>query len=479
MTKFALKVDDLSLSIEDKMIFKNIDLEIPQGQVSLVSGPSGCGKSVFLMTLAGLVPEYVDAYLLGKIFIDGENILKKSIQELSGKIGFIFQDADSQLCSFNVEDELAFGLENLCYAKEEIKDRIDQVSQALDIGELLPLEINCLSGGQKQKVAIASILAMDPSIIIMDEPTANLDPKATEQIVQLVKILKEDYGKTILLVEHKIQDFSSVIDHVFLMEDGEIYKTDKDKFLNSYKKKTSIEVNPNIVGDENILKVKNLSFSYDQDKKILDNISFCLKNREILAIVGKNGEGKSTLSKLIMGLLRPDEGEIILNNRNIQDLSPREIGKDIGLVFQNPEHQFIEMTVIDELRLSLLVNRADNIEENCNNYLKLFNLYDKKNLNPFSLSQGEKRRLSTASMMINGQKLLILDEPTYGQDPSNMEHLVSLLYKINKQGVSILMVTHDLELIKKSCHRFIFLKEAKIYKEDLGENISKEDFYYE
>ncbi len=215
---------------------------------------------------------------------------------------------------------------------------------------------------------------------------------------------------------------------------------------------------------EKILEAKRIYFTYNKDINVLKNVNFSLYKGEIAAIIGPNGAGKSTLSKILMGLLKLENGSILIKGRDIRDINTRELGEYIGLVFQNPEHQFIKMTVEKEMALSLEIRREDSetVKNTVNSYLSIFDLDNHRLSNPFSLSQGQKRRLSTASMMINGQSILILDEPTYGQDRTNLEKLINLLYKINSQGTSILMITHDMDMVLNCCDRVIQLENGEI-----------------
>lgn len=299
----------------------------------------------------------------------------------------------------------------------------------------------------------------------MDEPTANLDPKSTREIVELIRKLRDDMGKTILIVEHKVEEIKDIVDEIIELNENGTIKVDKDEFFEDYLKKSQLPKRIKKVFKENpVITVENLSFSYNKDREVLKNINFSLYKGEILAVIGPNGAGKSTLTKLLMGLLKPCEGRILINNNDISKMSPMDIGKTLGLIFQNPEHQFIKMTVEEEMSLSLELRGAppEEISSKVDYYLELFNLSNQRKMNPFSLSQGQKRRLSTASMMINGQPVLILDEPTYGQDRENLQELLKLLYEINEDGVSILMITHDMDLVYSSCDRYIYLESGEI-----------------
>lgn len=473
-----LEIKNLSLEFQKgKKIFENINLEIKKNSITLISGNSGCGKSSLLMCISRVIPENVEGYMSGEIILENKNIEQLNPQGISGKIAYMFQDPDSQLCTFTVEDEIAFGLENINVKQEEMEDRIDEILDLVGITHLKKRPLNRLSGGEKQKVALASILSIDPEIILMDEPTANLDPKATEEMVKLIKFLRDHLSKTIVLVEHKLKEFINIVDEIVEFKKNGAKVVDKKEYYEEYNKLRALSYNKQCKTlEEPMLKVKGINFSYNKDRKILKDVSFTVNKGEIVGIVGYNGAGKSTLSKVLMGLLKPNSGEVCINDINISKLSPKAIGEHMGLVFQNPEHQFIKLTCYDELGLSLKIKgeKEDKINKKIEEYLLKFSLMDKGNLNPFTLSQGEKRRLSTASMMINGQDLLILDEPTYGQDRENLKELVDLLYEINKDGTTILIITHDMDMVLSLCNRVIYLDNGQVSYEGEPEKGLKE-----
>lgn len=470
-----LEIKNLCLKFpEDKIVFENVNFSIEKNTINLITGKSGCGKSSLLMCLSRVIPETVDGVMSGEIIYNGYNIEHSNAEEISGEIAYMFQDPDSQLCTFTVEDEIAFGLENLNVEQEKMEEIIDDILDLVGIKYLKYASLNKLSGGEKQKVALASILALDPDLILMDEPTANLDPISTIQIVELIKKLRDDMGKTIIIIEHNIDDFKDVIDKVIELNDKKTSDLEVDNFIEQYHNNFKYPKRQHTnLGNDTVLDVHNLSYSYDEGKNVIDNVSFSLYKGEIAALVGHNGAGKSTLSKLLIGFIKASKGEILLKEQNIYNMNVKEIGDHMGLVFQNPEHQFIKMTVEKELSLSLEVrgNSEDVVKEKTDNYLKEFNLINNRESNPFTLSQGQKRRLSTASMMINGQPILILDEPTYGQDRENLIKLIDLLYQINKSGTSILIITHNMDMVERCCDKLIYLNKGQV--EYCGRDVSK------
>lgn len=465
-----LKLKNLNLAFPGKgEVFKNINMEIKKNKITLISGKSGCGKSSLLMCITRVIPETIEGRISGEIIYKNRNIENEGVDFISGDIAYMFQDADSQLCTFTVEDEIIFGLENINIDPCKMDSIVDEMLSLTKISHLRNRQLNQLSGGEKQKVALASILALNPEVILMDEPTANLDPKSTLEMVELIRKLRDDMGKTIVIVEHKVKEFIEIVDEVIVLEKNNSKNTDKEEFFKEYIEESKLPIHDKKhIEEKSVIEVDELCFSYSEDRNVLKDISFNLKSGEITAIIGSNGAGKSTLSKLLMGLLKPKQGRIVINGKETMDMSPKEIGQNVGLVFQNPEHQFVKMTVEKELGLSLEIRNesVEVIEYEVDKYLYIFDLQEHRLSNPFSLSQGQKRRLSTASMMIGGQQILILDEPTYGQDRENLKSLINLLYKINDEGTSILIITHDMELVSSCCDRVIYLDEGKIKYED-------------
>lgn len=475
-----LEIKNLSLSFQENYkVFKDINIKVKKNKVTLLTGKSGCGKSSLLMCITRIIPDIIEGNINGEIIYKGKNIEKKGVKAVSGEIAYMFQDPDSQLCTFTVEDEIAFGLENIKMDPSHMDHTIDKVLKLTGIKHLKKRQLNHLSGGEKQKVALASILALDPEVILMDEPTANLDPKSTIEIINLIKDLRDKFGKTILIVEHKIDEFSEIIDDVIWFEKEQARKIEKESFIQSYKSESCIPtVNRKQSNKEKVLEAKGIYFSYNKNINVLKNINFSLHKGEIAAIIGPNGAGKSTLSKILMGLLKAEKGDILVKDINIKNINPRELGEHMGLVFQNPEHQFIKMTVEKEMALSLEIRKQNSeiIKNTVDSYLSMFDLANHRLSNPFSLSQGQKRRLSTASMMINGQSILILDEPTYGQDRTNLKELINLLYKINSEGTSILMITHDMDMVLNCCDRVIYLENGEVKYEGSPKNMKENIF---
>jgi energy-coupling factor transport system ATP-binding protein len=456
-----IKIENLSLSFsKNKEVFSAIDCEFEKGKISLVSGKSGCGKSSLLMSLMRLIPGTIDGRVGGNILFKDRRINEVPTFEMADKMSYVFQDPESQLCTFTVEEELAFGLENLNVEPEVIREKIDYYLELLEIGFLKNRPLNSLSGGEKQLVAIATIIAMEPEVLILDEPTANLDPKMTNKIFSTIKKIQDLKQTTIIIVEHKIDEIIDWIDDIFWLEKKEMKKITKNELKKTIE---SVQLKTWEIKEEKTdicLQAKDISFSYG-DADVLNNVSFELNYGQVLAIVGHNGAGKSTLFKIIMGLERCKSGEVWIGDSEIKDMSPCLIGSRMGLAFQNPEHQFLKDSVESELKFGMNSIDKKYEMERLEYYLKEFELEDVRLQNPFTLSQGQKRRLSTASIMIGGQKILLLDEPTYGQDRENLIKLMKSLESLRRDGKSVVMITHDLELVRKCCDKVVIINDGQ------------------
>lgn len=460
-----LEVRNLTLKIDKHKIFKNLSFSANYGELLLIKGSSGSGKSSLLQVINQIIPNVLDGEVEGQVLIDGEEINGMEIPQLSPKLAYMMQDSETQLCTFNVKDELLFGMENLRMSKEAMDERLDFVINLFNLHEIINEQLTSLSGGQMQKVAFASLVAINPDIYLLDEPTANLDPATTNEILNIVNLLVKKYGKMVIIVEHKIDDILPFVDKIYEIETNSIIEENIYEVLNEYVRTYRLPKNENIINyEENILlEANHIDFFYD-NKQVLFDINLKLHQGEIIGLIGKNGAGKSTLSNILSGLRKKHTGEVIIDGKDIRRYSDKDLGKKIGLVFQNPENQFVRYTVEEELAVGLKVRNVDEktINREVDKYLKLFKLEDKRKNNPFQLSQGEKRKLSTASMLITGQKILILDEPTYGQDRENLANLMNLLFDISKTGVGMIMVSHDMEVIKNSCNTIFKLDDGRV-----------------
>jgi energy-coupling factor transporter ATP-binding protein EcfA2 len=523
MSRLAVKVQDLHCRYEDsrRWIFQGLSFSIHKGEVVLLLGPSGCGKSTLALCLKGLIPETIPAELMGRITINGHRVMQ---EDLYAQVGIVFQDPESQVVMPRVEEEVAFGLENLGLESQAIQGQVERALSTMGLSGLEHAWVDSLSMGQKQRLALASILAMEPSFLILDEPTANLDPRGSVDFFTALKRLKGT-GITILLIEHRIDQSLELVDRVLVLDaDGRLLRigTPREVFggdtasiedagiwlptpcrLKGQLRRCGIHIhsNPLFIKDAvrifgTLLRPKKLSpvkrrtlraeqlpstmslesqalpgsrftevqtpldlgseavraqrirFSYRGGRPVLEDLTFMVKRGEFHALVGANGSGKSTLAKILCGLLRPESGDVWLLGRPFRKVKSSEYAQYLGYVFQNPEHQFVTERVIDELSFSLRrVYSPEDTQRQVEGLLETFGLSEYAEQNPFTLSQGEKRRLSVATMIALEQPILILDEPTFGQDQAGALKLMELIHTLHLSGKTIILITHDMQLV--------------------------------
>lgn len=475
-----IKADGLGFSYEEVDIFTDLTFSIERNQSMLLLGPSGSGKSTLAFCLNKLYPEAVDGVLKGDLSFEGKKLDDFKPGELNQKIGIVFQDPESQFCMLTVEEEVAFGLENFHVPRAEMEAKIDRALELVGLQDKKKTTIHTLSGGQKQKLAIACVLVLQPEVIILDEPTANLDPLSSSDLVDTIARLKRERPFTLIVVEHKLDDWVELIDRCLVLDSsatilfdgtpeqcfGEfapflkkegiwlpkvveaaltakksgVYKGERlplrnHELLSGLKDpaaflKKEIKTMPN---SEPILEVNGL-----YARGHLKNVSLTIHKGELTVLVGANGSGKTTLSKCLAGLVPLSQGEIHFLDVPLSKWKEKDLFQLLGYVFQNPEHQFITDSVYEEIAFGL-EHRASALA-----ILEKIGLEKHANAHPFSLSQGQKRRLSVATMLVHEQELLILDEPTFGQDANTAYEIMRVL---DEKNGAVFMITHDMELV--------------------------------
>jgi len=515
----------------------DLDFEVAPGEAVLVLGPSGSGKSTLTLCLDGLIPHLVEGEYEGEVWVAGLAVKETPVPVLAQRVGLVFQDPDSQFCTLTVEDEIAFGLENLCVESNRIDEAIDQALEAVRLPGYRRRRLSELSGGEKQRVALASVLAMGPSLLVLDEPSANLDPKATADLFGLLRALREERKHTIIIIEHKLDEVIEWIDSVLildekgrllflgdpaeafydnheLLEQSGVWRPQTAELVTGLRQigwrvpgrplalsdtVSALAATPGLlerlgerlrprVGTDGwpgrlearnasvgrpLLEVRELSFQYATGRLALQRVSFSVISGRFVALAGANGAGKTTLASLVSGVLSPEPGRVFLHGRDVRGLSPREIGALVGHVFQNPEHQFVTDTVRGELAYSLLPRARRRPEAHLDekqrwlvdSWLERLGLLGLAEANPFSLSHGQKRRLSVAAMLIRGQGLLLLDEPTLGQDERQVARLMALMQDFQAGGGTVLMITHDMRLVAEYADWLLVLREGRLVYE--------------
>lgn len=506
-----LSVRNLSLRYDfaGKDTLSDVSFSLEQGEGLLILGPSGCGKSSLTLCLNGLYPRELDGSLSGEILINGKPTSVYEPGQLGRKVGVVFQDPETQFCMLTVEDEVAFGLENMAVPPEEMEERINDALRLVNMEEFKQSAIATLSGGQKQELALACILTLKPELLILDEPTANLDPIARIDLIRTIKQLKQELGFSLIIIEHQLDQWTDVAERCLLLtKNGTVfYDGPLRKAIRNLQKEIHEEgiwlpkVAQHILSHGNridydvpltlkefsreidrwrgfdwvrpttkarqktaaMLECENVSFTINE-QDILKKVNLVINENEFIAIVGANGSGKTTLSRLLTGLRKPDGGLISLHRKPLSNWNEADLRKQVGYVFQNPEHQFITNTVFDEVAFSLQMKGAPKEEILCRvgSILEQLGLTSFSDEHPYTLSQGQKRRLSIATMLVDDQRLLILDEPTFGQDAATNVEMMNLLEERYKLGTGIVMITHDMELVHSYADRVIVMHKGAV-----------------
>jgi energy-coupling factor transport system ATP-binding protein len=490
-----IHVKGLSLSYDDLPVLKDINLDIRQGELVLVTGPSGCGKSSLAYALSGLIPHSIPAQFEGQVEIGGLDTRTHSLREIVQQAGIVLQNPSSQLFHLRVEDEVAFGPRNLGFSEDEVRQRTDWALQATGLEKLRdqrPLE---LSGGQKQCVAIASVLAMRPRILILDEPTASLDVPSTHRVLATLKTLREEHGVTIVIVEHRLADVARLADRLVLMNAGQIVADGSPEAVLSDPAlregfglrrmtqepqvawETLIEGEaPRFNGREPLLALEHVSAGYNR-KAVIEGINLSLYSGDFAALVGDNGTGKSTLGLVAAGLLKPLAGQISYWNG-----SRPKPGLDVAMLFQNPADQLFTDLVDEEVAFGPRnYNCFDPTQHD--EILREADLLDMRERRPLMLSAGQQQRTALGACLGLRPRLLILDEPTLGQDWGHLQRLMNFLSLLNRQGMAIFLISHDYKLVHRYARRVFLMKNGRIHlagQFDGAQNVaSKEGVLYE
>ena len=480
----------------------NISLHIPEGEFALVVGMSGAGKSTLLRCINGLVPHFSGGTLRGNIMVNGLNPVHATPQILSQHVGFVFQDPESQFVVSQVEDEIAFALENIAMPAQEMRIRVEEVLDLLDLTSLRQRRLETLSGGEQQRVAIASVLALRPRILVLDEPTSQLDPKSADEVLQTLGRLNSDLGLTVVLVEHRLERVLPFVDSMIYLPDDStefISGTPHDvlphlplvpplielgRRLNWNPLPLTIKEGKRFVGQISIpdcaagatpvmlcpdsktsvvLTAHDVEIAYGQ-QSIVNGVSLTLQSHEIMVLMGRNGSGKSTLLKSFVGLIKPKHGQIHLHGEDISGHDVVDICRHVGYLPQDPNALLFADTVEDELLITLRNHglERDNAAKKIAQQLEHLRLSDKASSYPRDLSAGERQRVALGAITITQPQILLLDEPTRGLDYEAKQILTTLLKKWALNGMAILLVTHDVELTAMIADRVLLMSQGEI-----------------
>ncbi|MCX6695343.1 MAG: ATP-binding cassette domain-containing protein [Candidatus Altiarchaeota archaeon] len=455
--KTIVSVDSAAYWYPDRIkpAVEGISLEIAQGEFTILYGSSGSGKSTLCRMLNGLVPKYSGGRMMGKVTVDGLDTKYNSINILSSIVGMVFQDPESQLVMDKVENEIAFGLENKGLDESEIAERVKWVSEKISVDHLLDRKNSELSGGEKQRVVLASVLAMKPKVLVLDEPTSQLDMEARTEFISLVSKLNKEDGLTVVMVEHSIEDVIGYADYVFDLDAKK--KMLPAEFRERLRKQSPARKQRNIPPNK-IIEVKNVSKNLS-GRKVLKNVTLDVLEGECLAIVGRNGAGKTTLVKHFNGLLKPDEGKVIVLGADTSNTPVEELAKHVSYLPQNPSDMLFSETVREEIEFTLKhMNASADVDE----IISKFNLTEHINEYPRDLSVGEKQRLAIAAVLVSNPKVVVLDEPTRGIDSSARELLASTVEAMLSEGKTLVLVTQDADLANRLADRTVRLEGGVI-----------------
>ena len=507
MKEAMIELKDFSFQYkaQSEPTLKNLNLTIYKGEKVLIVGPSGSGKSTIGQCLNGIIPNIYKGTSSGKFLIQGKESFALSIYEKSHLVSTVLQDTDGQFIGLSVAEDLAFALENDMVELESMKSRVHTWAERLDLSKLLGHRPQDLSGGQKQRVSLAGVLIDESPILLFDEPLANLDPKSGQDIIDLIDQIHEEQGTTTIIIEHRLEDvLYRPIDRVILINQGQVlFNGSPDELLrttllaeNGIREPlyltTLRQLGQNIsklphldkveklpLGDlsvdiptphfekgaeaETILELGHLNFAYREGQPILKDLSLTIPKGQRLAIVGKNGAGKSTLAKAICGFIQT-EGTYFSKGEDIKDDSVKERAERVGYVLQNPNQMISTNMIFDEVALGLRLRNVpeDQIESRVHQTLKTCGLYEFRKWPISALSYGQKKRVTIASILVLGPDVLVLDEPTAGQDQRNYTEIMDFLDELHQKGHTIVMITHDMQLMLDYSDRAVVVMDGQV-----------------
>ena len=497
---------------QKKPTLKEINLDIYPGERVLIAGPSGCGKSTLAGCINGLNPFSNPGECSGELIVDGVDAPKSSIFQLSAHVGTVLQDPDGQFIGLTVGEDIAFALENSCMPQDEMHEITRHAAELVGIQDHLDYAPHELSGGQKQRVSLAGVMVDQVKILLFDEPLANLDPATGKQTIELIDEIQEKTDTTVVIIEHRLEDVLwRDVDRIVLMGDGKILadlhpdellstrlleengireplyltalryagvelapakkpahvdsvvidEADRKKMTDWFWSRPAAEAEKE---HEPLLEVRNLTFGYERGRQTLRDVSLTIHKGEMVSIVGKNGAGKSTFSKLVCGFETPDSGEILFQGRDLLQENIRHRAKHIGYVMQNPNQMISKTMIFDEVALSLrnMGKSEEEIREKVEETLKVCGLFPFRNWPVSALSFGQKKRVTIASVLVQDPELIILDEPTAGQDFHHYTEIMEFLRGLNEKGVTVVMITHDMHLMLEYTPRALVFADGSL-----------------
>ncbi len=461
-----LEACDVTISYDrETRILDSISLQLRLGEMVLLTGPTGSGKSTLAKYLAGIIPRLNKGLINGSLKIDGQDTSEWPLPRLSKSVGLVQQDPENQICTLKVLDEVAFGPENYEEPPLEVLQNVNSCLARVGATHLRERSTLAISGGEKQRVVIASVLACRPKYLILDEPTSNLDPRGIQLLRQILMELKRDMG--ILCIEHEVDALRSISDRVLRLEDGHIQPVDmntyKEKRVAGASRRPVYETHHDREMERPLVSLREVSFSYD-GVRALHDVTIDVYRGNMIALMGDNGAGKTTMLEVLGGLISPENGTAFLDSIDMRRLDYRQIARRIAFVFQNPNNQIFEKTVWREQTLVYRVCGTLDSQAiaSCEDALVRAGLDHLKDRNPFSLSHGQKKRLNISSVTSHRPDLYLLDEPFIGQDSQGREYVLDTARSVVQRGGAAVIVTHDIPFALANCDRAVFLEQGTI-----------------
>ena len=508
MNETPLVVENLTFKyrVRPELAIENISFELKQGELLLIAGSSGCGKTTLARCINGLVPRSYRGERSGRVLLHGKEVTELKIAEMAQVVGTLLQDPERQIVASNVYNEIAFGPENLGLPHDEIETRIEQALKRLKIEYLRDRETFNLSGGEKQKVALAGLLAMNPSILLLDEPLASLDPASAHDALKIFRSLADE-GKTIILVEHRVEDsIEAKPDRLLYMESGRIKYlggiTSLPKEIDHTQVKLPAQwvvqrvkedkkhadvppVQKGESGDEPLVVFEDVSFRYDDEYPlILKDVNLTINRGDLIAVLGPNGAGKSTLVKHAIGLLKPTSGRVLVQGEDTRKMSVAQIARVLGFVFQSPTHMLYAPTVQEELEFGPknLAFDKEAMDKSVTESLNAVNLKGFEEYPPLGLSFGQQKRTTIAAVLAMQSKIMVMDEPTAGQDFANYTRFMDALCSASNNAKSILsanfdstlFITHDVDLAVTYANRVLLFGDKHVVADGKPEEVLKD-----
>jgi len=508
-----IKIRDLTFYYGDasRPALQDVNLDIEDGEFVLVTGPSGCGKTSLCRCLNGLIPHFYGGEIAGGLEVQGLDVMRHTTRELATRVGMVFQDPENQLVSMDVQREVAFGLENLAFPRDVMAKRVEESLDTLEISGLRHRQVHELSGGEKQKVVISSVLALHPDVLVLDEPTSELDPKSAEEVLSILRRLNDELGITVILVEHRLDRVVHLVDRMIVMDKGKIIADGNPRAVLSNGDITSIGAGvPPIVrivqrlrdngvnvddipltvkegrsmlkdifmgargstlshtesadNGRPVIEIDKLWHAYPEGITALKNVSLRICEGEFVAVMGRNASGKTTLVKHINGLLKPTKGKVIVSGIDTRRATIAQLSRKVGFIFQNPNDHIFADTVEEEIAFILknLGFDSGEIAARIDEMLEMFALKEFRKQYPRSLSGGERQRVAMASVLVARPRVLILDEPTRGMDYRLKSELMRFLNGYREKGNTVVLVTHDVETVAEHADRVGLLSEGGV-----------------